>query len=227
MKKFWLFIFSTFIALSIAIYSKKSPGVFVNKSIPTWKTFAKNANLEISGYKTTQIEMVAARVVGPKREIAEENIQFEANERLSFEQQAKIIRDNHFLIREDRILIGDIQKRNYQDADVALDIQNKINPNWKEILGHELLRFQRDDTKVMLKEEFSIIQIQNGKGLYVEQIIVTYVLKDGTINSFRALVDSETGAILDTWDKTVHENNRRERAGLSLPLENNSGIKAR
>ncbi|MBC7538197.1 MAG: hypothetical protein H7281_05210 [Bacteriovorax sp.] len=224
MKKILLFIFSTFIALSIAIYSKRSSEVFASKSNPTWKTFVKNSNLEVSGHKTTQKELEAARVPTPKRAIAEENNQFANDERISFEQQAKIIKDNHFLIREERVLIGDIQKRNYQDEDVPLEMLNKINPNWKDILGHELLRFQDDDTKVMIKEEFSIIQIQNGKGRYVEQVIVTYVLKDGAINSYRALVDSETGSVTDTWDKTISENYKRERANLSLPSENNSGI---
>jgi hypothetical protein len=227
MKKIWLFICSTFIAISIAIYSKNSPESLASKSNPTWKTFVKNSNLEISGHKTTQKELEAARVPSPKREIAQVNNQNVNDDRISFDQQAKIIKDNHFLLREDRVLIGDIQKRNYQDEDVPLEMLNKINSNWKEILGHELLRFQKDDTKLMIKEEFSIIQIQNGKGRYVEQVIATYVLKDGTIDSYRALIDSETGAVIDTWDKTIYENYKKVKANLSLPSENNSGIIAR
>ncbi|MDD4975065.1 MAG: hypothetical protein PHY93_11975 [Bacteriovorax sp.] len=226
MKKTWLFIFSTFVAISIAIYSKNLPLGLANKSNATWKTFVKNSNLEISGHKTTKKELEAARVPSPKREIAQESNQ-NANDERNFEQQAKILKDNHFLLREERVLIGDIQKRNYQDEEVPLELLNKINPNWKEILGHELLRFQNDDTKLMIKEEFSIIQIQNGKGRYVEQVIATYILKDGTIDSYRALIDSETGSVIETWDKTIYENYKKVKANLSLPSENNSGIIAR
>ena len=225
MKKIWLFIFSTFIALSIAIYSKKTPETYANKSNPIWKTFVKNSKLEVSGYKTTQKELDTARVPTLKREIAaEQGSTAPSDEEISAEHKAKIIADNHFLLREERVLIGDIQKRNYQDEDTLLEMTNKINPNWKDILGHELIRFQTEDTKVMIKEEFPIIQISNEKGRYVNQVIVTYIEKDGMTNSYRALVDSETGSVIETWDKTIHENLKKQRVNLSLPSENNSGI---
>lgn len=221
MKRAWLFIFSTVIALSIAIYSKRSPEILVKNSGPAWKTFVKNADLEVSTYKTTQKELEAARVALPKREIAQ------ADKEEAPKNQDTPPKDNHFLMRENRVLIGDIQKNNYQDPDVELEMLNKINPDWKDILGHELLRFQDEDTKVLIKEEFPIIQIKNGKGFYSEQVIITYVLKDGSVNSFRALIDSDTGSITDTWDRTIHERFKKEGAGLSLPTENNSGIIAR
>lgn len=226
MKKTWPFIFSISIALSIAIYTKRSPLVYANKANPAWKTYLKNSKMEISAYKTTEKELEVARVPAAKSEappIAESE-RLTNDERRNFEEQEKIIRDHHFLLREERVLIGDIQKKNYQDENVPLEMVNIQNANWKDILGHELLRFQKTDTKVMIKEEFSIIQIQNGKGRYVEQVIVSYVLKEGGINSYRALIDSETASIVDTWDKTIHENYKKQRAILSLPSENNSGI---
>ena len=233
MKKTWLFLFSSFIALSIAIYSQKSAYNLANNKNSDWKTFVKKSKLEVIAHNTTKNEFEVAHIHSPKRTIAQDNIQKAEpaengdENHNSFLQQAKLIKDNHFLIREDRVLIGDIHKNNYQDENVELPMSNKINQHWKDILGHELLRFQNDDEKVMIKEEYSIIQIQNGNGRYAEQVIVTYVLKDGTINSYHALVDSETAAIIDTWDKTIHENFKFQRANLSLPSENNSGIKAR
>lgn len=224
MKKIWPFLFSVFIALTITIYNKRFAPVLSHNISPSWKTFVKNSNLQISGYNTTIKELEEARVPSLKREIAQENNQLPYVDGESILRQAKIIRDNHFLLREDRVLIGDIQKKNYSDEDVPLSMINKINPNWKDVLGHELIRFQHNDTKVMIKEEFSIIQIQNEKGRYAEQVVVTYVLKNGATNSFRALVDSETGSILETWDKTIHEDYKKEKANLSLPSENNSGI---
>ena len=224
MKKNWLFLFSIFIALLITFYNKKSNDVGSDSSNPHWNTYVKNTNLGVLSHKATLKELEAARVPTQKREIAEEKNQTENDGHNSSPEQKKIIQNNHFLLREDRVLIGDIQNKNYQDQNSDLEMMNKINPNWKHILSSELLRFQKDDTKLMIKEEFSIIQVQEGKGHYTEQIIVTYVLKNGTVSSFRALVDSETGAIVETWDKTIHENFKRERTKLTLPSENNSGI---
>ncbi len=227
MKKIWLFLFSIITAFSIAIYSQRNAYYFAINSNSTWKTFAKNSKLEIKGHQTTQDELKSARIPSIKRSIASENDQENNEEKNDLLKREKIIKENHFLLREDRVLIGDIHKGNYQDEDTELIMLNKINPSWKEILGQELLRFQKDDTKVMIKEEFSIIQIQNGKGRYAEQVIVTYVLKDGTINSYRALIDSENASSIDTWDKTIHENYKNQRVKLSLPSEQNNGIKAR
>jgi hypothetical protein len=227
MKKIGLIFSSLLIALSIAIYTKRSSEIYAGKSTSVWKTFIKNSKFEVSGHKTTQKELESAHIPNIKRVIAEENNNQQNDERISFLEQEKIINDNHLILRKDRVLIGDMKDINYQNEDIPLEMLNKINPNWKEILGHELIRFQKNDTKVMIKVEFPIIQIQNGKGKYTEQVIVTYVLINGIINSYRALIDSETGSIIDTWDKTIHENYKRPRAGLVLPSEDNSGIIAR
>jgi hypothetical protein len=228
MKKTWLFLLSSLIALALTIYSQKSSTDNTYTMNPSWKTFTKNANLEIRGHKTTKEELEVARVPDQRKNDSDEISNLENTRKIASE---KTIKDPHFLIREERVLIGDIQKRNYQDEDVPLEMENKINPNWKDILGNELLRFQNNDSKVMIKEEFSIIRIQEDKGQYVEQVIVTYILKNGRINSYRALIDSETGSIIETWDKSVHENLKPERAddnrGFRLPSENNSGIRAR
>lgn len=222
MKRRWPLFLSVFIAISIAINNKKTPSIVSIKKNPSWKTFVKNSKSEVTSHKSTPQEFEDARLPTIKREIASDKNSF--NHESSAEMQDRIIRDNHLLVRDDRVLIGDIKKTNYQDSDTPLEMVNKINPNWKDILGLELLRFQADDTKLMIKEEFPIIQIQNGKGFYAEQVIITYVLNNGTVSSYRALIDSETGSITETWDKTIHEKYGTKKAGFRLPLENNSGI---
>ena len=130
-------------------------------------------------------------------------------------------------MRDNRVLIGNFHIKNYEDENVPLEMINKINPKWKNILGLELLRFQNNETKVLIKEEFSIIQIQEDKGRYAEQVIITYVLKNGSVNSYRALIDSETGSIVETWDKTIHERPNKDKLILTPSFENNSGVTAR
>ncbi len=220
MKKFGPILLSLIIATSIAISRKSIPNNNSTSIESTWNTYTKNSNHEIIEYKTTSQELDSAHVPEVQsRSIAS------VSER---QKREKIINANHFLQREDRVLIGEIQKKDYQDENVELSMINKINPHWKEILGQEMLRFQNVDAKVMIKEEFPIIQIQKGEGQYVEQVIITYLYSDGKIESFRALIDSESGKILETWDKTIRENfnssKHSEKAALTLPSQNESGI---
>lgn len=221
MKKIWLFTISTFIALAIAFYSKRSPTALAYSNKAGWKTFEKKENKGISGHLTTPNELILARIPVIKREIAQEK-KGGGNETDKGSSSV-----NHYLYRFDRVLIGDIQKNNYQDEQVELEMINKPNSNWKEILGNDLVRFQAANTKVLIKEEFPVIKIQHGKGLYCEQVIVTYLLNNGDQNSFRALVDSESGKIFETWDKSIHERFNTESTGFTLPTENESGIIAR
>lgn len=209
--------------MGIAYYSKKSPSTYAIKK-PNWKTFEKKSGKEIIAHQTTPAELQEARIPVPKRSIAQEKNQ---TERLIFDKDKDLPKDRVYQLREDRILIGDINKRDYQDEQVDLEMVNRFNPDWKEVLGNDLLRFQQNDTKVMIKEEYPMIKIQNGKGQYLEQVVVSYLFKNGNFSSFHALVDSDTGFVVETWDKTVNEKARPERAGLTLPEYNNSGIIAR
>ncbi len=218
MKKFWLFLFSSLIALGIAYHSKKAPAGFAS-SRPGWNTFVKKATRNISAHPSTKVELEQARIPSPRREIAQ--VKTEPAKGLT------LPKDHAYQIRENRLLIGDIERHDYQDERTELVMINKINPDWKTILGNDLLRFQEEETKVMIKEEFPVIKVQNGKGLYMEQVVVTYVFKNGNFSSFHALVDSDTGFVTETWDRTVHEKVRPKRAEITLPEINNSGIIAR
>jgi hypothetical protein len=226
MKKFWLFLFSSFIAFGIAYYSKTTPHSLANKAErdQSWKTFVKKSSKQITGHQTTVTELLAARIPTPVRSIATEKktIQGTGNSTTA----SKLPTDRAYVIREDRILIGDLEKRDYQDEQVELEMINSINPEWKDILGNDLLRYQFEDTKVMIKEEYPVIKIQNGKGQYLEQVIVTYLFKNGGYSSYRALIDSESGFVTETWDKTVNEKVKIQGASISLPESNVSGITA-
>lgn len=223
MKKLWLFSISTFIALTIAFYSKKAPSIYAFKKNSEWKTFEKKADKEISSRSSTQNELSAARIPVIKRDIAQ--IKQITNPDNDNDNEAD--RNSSYLYRDNRVLIGDIQKNNYQDLSVELEMINKQSTNWKEILGNDLVRFQKENTKVLIKEEFPVIKVQNGKGQFLEQVIITYLSNNGNLSSYRALVDSESGSITETWDKTIHEKARDERAGFTLPLDSDSGIIAR
>lgn len=221
MKKYWLFTFSVLLAFTILIYSKKNLPRLSLKDDVHWKTFVKNPSAEISAHKTTSLELIDARIPSPKRTIASET-------NTEHKQTPEIANlPENYLTREQRVLIGDIQQRNYQDDSTELEMRNTPNSNWKDLLGSDLLRFQEPETKVLIKEEFPIIKVAGGKGVYLEQVIISYVFKNGGTSSFHALIDSETGVVVETWDKTIHENLKDHRAGIPLPVFDNSGITTR
>lgn len=189
MKKYNLFFMSLLLASLIAYFThpqmKKIPNHVTNQSENKWKTFEKKSASRIEAHPTTETELAKGNIT---RKIA------------SVDKP----QENLFYLREDRILTGENLEK-YKDESVELPMLNKINTDWKEALGSELLQFQKDDTKIIVKDEQHIIKIKDNQGLYLEKVIITYFLKNGDQNSFHALVDSETGSIVDTWDRTIHE----------------------
>ena len=214
MKKTILFIFSIVFALGITIYTKNERSKKIVHVKSNWKTFVKTSKSIVDSHGTTKEEFIAAKIPSvlpaskAKRSIA------------------SVDPYKGFLVRNNRIVMGDINKH-YEDESVELQMINVINPDWKDNMGNELMRFHPTDTKVMVKEEVPVIKIVNGVGRYLEQVTVTYLQKNGNRNSFKALVDSETGVGVETWDKTIHETIRPKRGGLILPSINNSGITTR
>lgn len=226
MKKKSLFILSVLTAIVISYYNKKTAFTYgdpINKN-QAWKTFEIKKNQQIDAHNSTSKELAQARISNIKREISQQKDQTSPSVQSSKTENVGDNKNINFLYREDRVLIGGNEIKNYQDEKLGLEMINTPNKNWKEFLGNELIRFQNEETKVMIKKEHSIIKIQNTKGQYLEQVMITYLLKNGRFNSFRALIDSETGSVLETWDKTIHENSGNNNAHLVIPIVNESGI---
>lgn len=180
-----------------------------------WKTFVRKSATETSAYQTTKEEFAAAKIVLPT----------EGNER-SPAAISPSADTRGFLMRGGRILTGETHSK-YEDENLPLKMSNQINPKWKEEMGNYLIKFQQDNTKLIVKEELSLIKITEGEGRYFEQVVLTYLKKNGDSNSFRAMVDSETGAVVETWDRTINERLGRPRKGITLPSVNESDIVTR
>jgi Tfp pilus assembly protein PilN len=101
-------------------------------------------------------------------------------------------------IKRERVFLGKNKKQ-------INEFINQPASDWKEKLGHNLLDHRLPGTKVFIKEVSGNIKIENGKGRYVEKVIVTTITAEGKQYSFNALADSETGKVLNTWNRTIHE----------------------
>ena len=88
---------------------------------------------------------------------------------------------------------------------------NKINKNWKKNYTHNFLRMagvkKVHDLKIQTKK--SLLKIKDKTGTYLEHIIVSYKKEDGLPFSFEALIDSETGSVVQSWNQTRYEYNKR------------------
>jgi hypothetical protein len=69
----------------------------------------------------------------------------------------------------------------------------------------------------MIKKDASVLQIKRNRVRYLEIITVNVIKNMKFSNSFNAMVDSQSGQLLNTWNMTVHENNN-EMKRLKFPI---------
>lgn len=94
---------------------------------------------------------------------------------------------------------------------------NRVNKEWKSRLTESLTKFQPKNVQVKVEHKNSYLQIEQDQGRYLEAVFVETIFADGKANSFNALVDSESGRIVDSWDWSRYENiNINTNASTSL-----------
>lgn len=100
-----------------------------------------------------------------------------------------------------------------------LNFLNTYNPEWKELLAKELMLFQPESVEVYFKPQKSVVKIlENNRAMFLEEVAVTYKTNRGPF-SFKALVNSETGKVVETWGKTHYDN-----FSPRMPASENKGL---
>lgn len=100
-----------------------------------------------------------------------------------------------------------------------LQFQNKVSKHWKKDLEIQLRRGLPEKTKLEIFPERDLVILQGEIARNTQQVVVTFQ-SPRERNSYRALVDSESGKIIRTWDHTIHETLRRPASLSGLPLSN-------
>jgi hypothetical protein len=87
-----------------------------------------------------------------------------------------------------------------------IEVKNPVSEDWEEKLV-EALKNQGGESveKIEIKKVASLVWVQNDVGINVESVIVTIKGKDKKESLFKALVDSQTGKILETWDRPIQD----------------------
>lgn len=100
-----------------------------------------------------------------------------------------------------------------------LNFLNTYNPQWKELLAKELMLFQPESVEVYFKPQKSVVKIlENNRAMFLEEVAITYKTNRGPY-SFKALINSETGKVVETWGKTHYDN-----FSPRMPASENKGL---
>lgn len=88
----------------------------------------------------------------------------------------------------------------------SIKIGNQDSSEWRENL-EETLRKQSDHSlkNITFKTVDSFVWAHEGVVLFVESLIVTITNENNENTTFRVLVDSQTGKILQNWDRPVYD----------------------
>lgn len=93
-----------------------------------------------------------------------------------------------------------------QRAPASVGYVNTPSPDWEERLQESLEAQGGKDLKdINIKTERSFVWTRDENPLFVQSVVVTLTNQQEAQSSFRAIVDSQTGKILQTWDQTISD----------------------
>lgn len=97
---------------------------------------------------------------------------------------------------------------------------NIPSPEWQERLEESLKEQAGDSLKeIQIKKERSFVWKMDSSPIMVESVVVTMTNKQEAQSSFRALVDAQTGKVLETWDRTIFDPADANKARLGIALD--------
>ena len=165
------------------------------KSGDSWVTFKKTSPKKIDSYPTTPKEKEEARInhldqskaqIMSQRKPASKKPISGKSEEISLPGRVWSLYSN-------------------QSLPDKISFLNEPRKDWKEIMGQDIMRFLRPETKIFVKKEKSLTLLKRNGGLHVEQVYVKMISPEGRQYGYQAFVDSETGKVIKTWNQTIHE----------------------
>ncbi len=88
----------------------------------------------------------------------------------------------------------------------SVSFVNKPSADWEKKLTQSLKAQAGNSLKELeIKKERSLVWTRDENALLVESVVVSMTNTQDVSSSFRALVDSQTGKVLETWDRTIFD----------------------
>ncbi len=118
---------------------------------------------------------------------------------------------------EGRKVVGPLP-RNAHGSQRRIVLSNKVSAHWKEDLEKSLTGLAGATLKeIKISKLDSFIWTVSGQSLNVESVLITMENAKGEISKFNALVDSQNGKIIQTWNQpVVDSSNPRENSGVKI-----------
>lgn len=88
---------------------------------------------------------------------------------------------------------------------------NQKSEDWKEKAASTILRFHDDDTELFIEHKESLIFLEKKGARYVEKVVLTFINEQGKRNGYSALIDGQSGQVLQTWGSDINENFGKNR----------------
>jgi hypothetical protein len=107
-----------------------------------------------------------------------------------------------------------------QKTYVHIKTSNRYNKNWKKKALSNIKRNLNDKFKVEIKHKKQNVLRNGTEKKLIEEVLVTIEHESGIKSNYTALVDSETGAIIDTMQRTEFE--KKDFYRPNIKLTNNS-----
>jgi hypothetical protein len=97
---------------------------------------------------------------------------------------------------------------------------NQPSPDWEKRLESALKEQAGNSLKeIKIQKERSFVWMRDENPLLVESVIVTLTNHKKSESTFRALVDSQTGKVLETWDRTIVDPSQIKEDGFRVKLD--------
>jgi hypothetical protein len=118
-----------------------------------------------------------------------------------------------------RKVIGILPSQKGQGSRPArIALSNKVSSHWKEDLEKTLTTLGGPTLKdIKISKLDSFVWSVSGQALNVESVIITLENTRGEISKFNALIDSQNGKIIQTWNQpTVDPSSPRDNPGVRI-----------
>lgn len=99
----------------------------------------------------------------------------------------------------------DSHKKPLNRLPASVTYANKPSPDWEQKLEANLKHQAPNLKEINIEKENSLVWMRDNNALLVESVKISLKNQHNSYSSFRALVDSQTGKVLETWDRTIND----------------------
>ena len=97
---------------------------------------------------------------------------------------------------------------------------NTPSPEWEKRLETSLKAQGGNSLKeIKIQKENSLVWMRDENPLLVESVVITLINQKDMESSFRALVDSQTGKVLESWDQTIFDPTKVREETFRIKLD--------